>query len=189
MKLYTHHQLEASFRAGYTRREDLIENPGFVQWSRGIEGLEVDKSLLYRAEAETKTGITRYTQPLTPTAVVTATSIATHMLDGVEGISYAELVAPSGGFHSPVRIALPRMVSIYLCYLYTGWSYPKLAKFYGGRNHSGLVYSVKSVAGWKDSDKQVKALLGATHTILLDKGYAVVLHEDKIESYEKLTTK
>ena len=185
VKLYNHAQLERAFRAGMEREADLMGKPGFIEWSRTIIPTILNSDTFQKAKRDTLNGRLNGHKEITVRSVISAMVIASHTIDEVDGISYEEMVAPSNGQKDFERTSLPRMVCMYIGYLYTDLSYPKMGEQFK-RDHTSIMHGVKSVASWKNTDKKVSSLLKRTLDVLSGQDFMVAVHEQKFNAYEKL---
>jgi len=56
-------------------------------------------------------------------------------------------------------IVFPRHISMYLFRKLTKLSFPEIGQFFGGRDHSTVIYSIKKIEGLLLEDKKIKELV------------------------------
>lgn len=100
-------------------------------------------------------------QVLAPIARLPAPPVSVEaILDGVSrhfGVTIAELKS-----HQRARaLAMPRQVAMYLSRTMAAASFPTIANKFGGRDHSTVIYAVRTVERRRDADPDLSVLLGA----------------------------
>jgi chromosomal replication initiator protein len=71
----------------------------------------------------------------------------------------ADFLGPSRVEGNRARPAFSRHVSMYLARHVGGWSYPKISRFYNGRNYTSVMAAVRKVERLRVADESVDALI------------------------------
>src|SRR5690606_41162625 len=61
-------------------------------------------------------------------------------------------------------ISLPRQISMYLCRQHTGQSLEEIGKYFGGRDHTTVLYAVNKIASRLKDDRMFRELLPSPRT-------------------------
>lgn len=172
------------FEAGMKKQRDLLDSPGFIEYTATVEVPDVDETVYN--EIIRKTNVIRLNNMKEPTtrAIIGAVARASNELG--EGVSYEELTLPTASRRQKDRVAIPRQVAYYLCYVHTEHVYQGIGKIFGNRGHDTILSGVKNIHAWKDGDPVVARLLDRVYSILKEQDYHQRPHPKKVNKLNNL---
>jgi Bacterial dnaA protein helix-turn-helix len=94
-----------------------------------------------------------------------ATTLAGQRIRDVVAAHFGITVAEIAGESSARRCARPRQIAMYICARQAGLSLLRIGRIFGSRDHTTVLYAVRSVAQRKDEDPALAADISA----LIDK--------------------